>query len=381
MAAITGSMANRQQVQQQSADPAGDMAAVAAMVPFTRGALKCIEIGTAQASTLGTSAVIQQHVLPMVNGWDRRWLLDVVVASSGNSATVALGPDAPWALFSQVNKNDNRQQLLYQLRGYDAFLAHSLGGYAVFPLTGDSDSYTALTTGGGATAGSGRFILPIPDEFGREGWGAWPNMDSSQRRTINISLAPLATAGLFATPPNGTVTATVTPICVYYARPPAIDAESQPVADRPDMAGSISYWREEVPIVSAGDNVITLRMTGRKIRTAYALFTTAADVRSNSVRPTNMRCELDSAKIFDTSFASVASDLYVRTGIVLPTGLWPLNIGTLMPDGIQGQEYPDGYWTTSNGSQLVLKFTTSTAGKLYFIVNEVVFAGPLPSNL
>jgi hypothetical protein len=365
---------------QQQQTVATEAEVIGSMTPFSRGALKCQEEGTPQTVTLGNSAVPVPITLPMINGYDRKVLLRIELLSSGNSATVAVSNiDSPYSAVNLITKQDNRQQLLYQLGGWRANFADEFGGYGVFKRASDTNSNTAITTGSGATAGSGQFYIAIPDEFARDGWGCWPNMDSSQRRTITVTMAPLS--NIYSTPPNGTVQAKITPIIHYYAAPPSVDAMGIAIEQRPPMLGSVSYWREQIEPVLQGDNTLTVRLAGRWIRNLFAVFLTNSDVRSDSVMPARIRAELDNNKLFDVTRASMLNELYTKMGLVAPVGVFPINVGTLAPDGLQGNDWPDGWLPSSSGSQLVLKFNSGTAGKVALMFNEVVLAGPIPSNI
>ncbi len=358
---------------QQTPMPAG------ALVRFSRGAKRCRLSGSPIMSTMGAAAVNQQHSIPVTNGWNRRIALLVSVATTGNSATVALAADSPWNLFSQITVRDAKQNLRYQLRGYSAYVAELFGGYHLYKTDGDTDAYTPLTTGSGATAPTGSFVLEIPHEFGREGLGVEPNADSSQKYTIDLAINPLATA--FGTAPNGTTTITVQPIVHFYQKPPAVDGAGNSIETTPPMAGAVQYWREQTIIVSSGANIIPVNASGRMLRNMIAVFTDGSDVRSNTVRPDLMRVDQDNNTLIDIPRADMAAWLYKRWGYVSPTGVYPIWLGTLSPDIVPGGEWVDELIETSTASQFVFRFTAGAAGKLYLMLNELQFPIALPADV
>lgn len=374
-------MANQQRGPAQNPNGAAAVQPVApgALVRFARGAKRCRLSGTPITSTLGSNAVNQQHAVPVTNGWNRRIALIVSVATTGNSATVALGADSPWNLFSQITVRDAKQNLRYQLRGYSGYIAELFGGYHLYKTDGDTDGYTALTTGSGATAPTGSFVIEIPHEAGREGLFVEPNADSSQKYTIDIAFNTLATA--FGTAPNGTTTVTVQPVVHFYQKPPAVDGQGNSIETTPPMAGAVQYWREQTLVVSSGANIIPVNASGRMLRNMIGIFTDGSDVRSNTVRPDLMRIDQDNNTLIDIPRLDMASWLYKRFGYVAPTGVYPFWLGTLAPDIIPGGEWVDEYLETSTASQFVFRFTAGAAGKLYLLMNELQFPIPLPADV
>ena len=348
-------------------------------IRFSRAAVRSQFTGPTISSTMGANGVNQQHILPMINGWNRRIALIVSVATVTNTATVAAAADAPWNLFTQITLRDAKQTLKFQLRGYDAFVQETYGGYHPFITTNDTDGYVALTTGAGATAPTGSFVLEIPHEFSRDGLGVEPNMDSSQRFQLDLSIN--TKANVWTTPSDGTTTISVTPVIHYYAKPPAVDADGNANETMPPLAGSVQFWREQTIVLASGVNIVTVPLSGRYLRNVIGMFTDASDVRSNTVRPDTMRVELDNQFIFEIPRQDRAAWLWKRFGIASQTGMYPLLLGTLAPDGLQGSEWTDEYWRTSTASQLVLKFTAGAAGKLYLMLNELQFPVPLPVDM
>jgi hypothetical protein len=341
---------------------------VSGLVPFVRAALRSRFASTSQSLTLGTAVQTQQHVIPAIGGWNRWIELQVANVTAANAAAVAFAADAPFNVFTQIVLQDAGQKPLFILRGFDSYVAENIGGYHLFAIDNAATGYTVVT-GAVATGGSFNFSIYIPQELARDGIGSYPNMDASQRLTIALTVN--LNANLYTVAPTTPGTLTVTPIVHYYARPAEVSADGQPQETTPAGAGTVQYWRSQVATVNSGANVTTFNLSGRYLRNCWALFTDGSDVRSNTVKPTSMRVELDNNLVFDIPTTAFDSYSGKFLGIANVTGLIPFHLGALDPDNVQGSEWADSWWKTATSSQLVLKYTAGAAGKLYLLMNEV----------
>lgn len=338
------------------------------LVPFVRAGMRARFASTSQAVTLSTAVQSMQLVIPAIGGWNRWIELQVANVTAGNAAAVAFAADAPFNVFTQIVLQDAGQKPLFILRGFDAYIAENIGGYHLYAVDNAATGYS-VTTGAGATGGSFNFSLYIPQELSRDGIGSYPNMDASQRLTVALTIN--INANLYTVAPTNPGTLTVTPIVHYYTRPAEVSADGKPQEVAPAGAGTVQYWREQVAVISSGQNVVTFNLSGRYIRNAWALFTDGSDVRSNTVKPTSLRVELDNNLVFDTTSASFDAYSGKFLGIANVTGLIPFHLGTLDPDNVPGSEWADSWWQSATSSQLVLKFSAGAAGKLYLLLNEV----------
>jgi hypothetical protein len=356
--------------------PQNDAAAGAQgyVVPFTRAAKQAVYAGQKLNQTLSTAAQSMPHTIPMVGGWNRWISLLIEAVTAGNSANVAFQTDAPYNLIQQVLLKDAGQKSLYMLQGYRAYLSEYLGGYHLFDIAAGS-GINLGTTGTGATGGSFKYMLNIYAEFGRDGIGSYPNMDSSRRLNLDLTLAP--STDVYSTAPTNQPTIYVTPIVHYYTRPGQVDANGRAQRDEPQGRGTIQFWRELSQTVDNGANVKEFTLSGRYIRNAWLLFLNTSDVRSNTVRPTDIRIELDNTPLYDGPVDDIIMNTYAYFGRNMPTGLVPLLLGTLDPDGSAGREWGDDWWSTATSSQLRLKFTAGAAGKVFLILNEVEPVGAI----
>jgi hypothetical protein len=349
--------------------------AVARPVSFVRAAIKSVVQGESKSVTLGTAVQNMSLVLPAVGGWNRRVVLQVVCVTAGNAAAVTFAADGPFNVLSQILFKDAAQkQLVLFTNGYYAYLMNNFGGYKPFRMDASTRAYAAVT-GAGATGGSFTFYLTIPQEIARDGIGTYPNMDASQRLSIDLTIN--TNASIYGVAPTTPGTLTVTPLVWYYSNPAPVSAAGETQETLPVGAGTISFWRTSQYVLSSGNNIVTVPLSGRYLRNIFGIFTDGSDVRSDTVRPTTIRMELDNNLIFDRIIGDLDSDTYRTLQLDNPTGFIPLMSGTSDPDGIQGAEWADDWWPTSTSSQLVLKFSAGAAGKLYLITNEVEVKGSI----
>lgn len=374
MATMNVASAQGRNVNPQTVPQPSNQAPTAA-TPFVRAALRSRFASTPQSTLLSAAVASQSHVIPAIGGWNRWIELIVNCVTSANAAAVTFAADGPWNVITQLTLKDAGQKPLFQLRGFDAYQAELLGGYHTFGPDIAASGFTAVT-GAVGTGGSFSFSIYIPQEFGRDGIGAYPNMDASQRLTVDIAIN--ANANIYGVAPTTPGTVTITPVVHYYSRPSEIDSDGTPQETVPPGAGTVQYWRELTQIVASGANINTFNLSGRYLRNALALFTDGSDVRSNTVKPTSLRVELDNGLVYDiptTSFDAYTGKYF---GFANATGLIPILLGTLDPNGApSGHEWGDSYWKTATSSQLVLKYTAGAAGKLYLILNEVEPVGSI----
>ena len=349
--------------------------AVQRAVPFVRAAYKARLAGPPQSVVLGAAVQNMSIVIPTVGGWNRRIGLQVVCTTAANAAAVTFAADGPFNVCTQILLSDAaRKQLILWTNGYYGYLANNFGGYKTFKMDASTRGYS-VTTGAVGAGGSFTFDMLLPQECARDGICSYPNMDSSQRLTVDLTIN--ANANIYGVAPTNPGTLVVTPIVYYYTKPAAANAANAAQETVPPGAGSVQFWRTQSFVLSSGNNLVPVQLSGRYIRNILAIFTDGSDVRSDTVRPTSVRAELDNNLIFDSTTLDWDADIYRTFGIDTPTGLIPLLLGTTDPDGIGGNEWGDDWWYTTTSSQLTLKFSAGAAGKLYLLLNEVEAQGDI----
>lgn len=213
-----------------------------ATVPFRCGTQSVTNLdGYVQTVTLSAATVPSiPNYNPSVNSYLRGLWVTASATTSGNSATVAFLPDAPYSLFAQVSFLDTQQRPIIQVTGFQLAMIRKWGGYWNQGDPAMDGTYVA-TTGGGGTGGSFNFTLWIPLEINsRTGMGSALNKNSAQTYTLQFTLA-LSTA-IYSTAPTTLPSCTITVMESGWWQPAATDVSGAPLAQGPSAPNTWSYW-------------------------------------------------------------------------------------------------------------------------------------------
>jgi hypothetical protein len=401
------------------------------VIPFARAS----KLHTEQSNTIAAISMVatttQFFNFPIASYGFLSCILITVQASGGTTTTAAVPyEDAPWSVLSQVLLQDVNGVPIYQLSGFNAFLAAKYGGYRLFPfddvVRGDSNSgaaaaslaNTAQISGGGppvwaaqaATAtnletgvywqnvdttngvngGSFKFILPVFLEFGLDGMGVLPNMDASARYNLQLSVAPsllttsatgpFVTAGVWSVNPTLTITVEI----LARSQPPATDMFGNPNSVSPPSIGSVQYWTAQTASgLANGANTIQLTRVGNLVRNHILVWRNTNGTRltaefNSSTGTTNdvpglFEFDWDVGQRFVSNIATLRMIFQWQCGFGdVPNGVLVLP-NTLDPDWLAFSEYGDQWIPTVGASKLTLRFTTNAGGgSLTILTNDVV---------
>lgn len=242
-------------------------------IPFTRAARRKSVQAFSQTFTLsaGSTTAVSPIELPAA-GFIRDLEVNVALASTGNAATVAAPAvgDLPFNVINQMQiTNASGDSIYVPLNGYFYYLINKYGGMYQTPLCDPRalPGFVALTTGAGATAGTGSFFLNIPFELDpRDAFCSLPNLAANKAYQLQITFASIAQIWAGGTAPNGTVTATLTIKINYWSQPNAQNGAGMAQQTAPDGVGSVSLWRVQTQQVSGGDKISQLFNVGNVIR-------------------------------------------------------------------------------------------------------------------
>jgi hypothetical protein len=304
-------------------------------------------------------------------------LVQVDIVSSGNSATVAVREDAPWNILSSLRLADvNGANIIGPMSGYDLFLANKYGGYS---FSGDpvlSPFYSALTTGGGGTAGSGTFLLRVPIQINpRDAYGALPNMNAASTFKFFASIAPLAS--VFSTSPNGTVTVRVRITMEAWMLPAAADVFGNPNEQAPPGVGSYQRWVKNTFTVNNGANTFRLPNVGNLIRTLVLVFRNATPQRVDATFIDPVQLNIDGLSVLN--HPRIVQKHYMQEKYGYTLGAYDAGVFA-MPyndelDGKPGFETRELYVRTNQATRLEIVGNTSAAGTLDVLTNDVIPVG------
>ena len=242
-----------------------------------------------------------------------------------------------------------------------------------------------MTTGAGATAGSGIFTFRINVERNpRDGLGALANMNASQAYKIRGTINNLAT--IFTVPPGGVVTARVRMTLEAYSQPNATDPTGRPQATVPPANMTTGFSSRFQPPTNAGANTIKHTRVGNYIRSLIYIQRRGSTSRANG--------ELDIAGILlqwyvDSRLLTNYQIEFLRmrqaeayqyvTGVFEAAG-GPDNGVFILPfmvefDGQAGYELRDLWLPTTQATRLELLYTPLTAGNLTVMTDDVAPRG------
>lgn len=355
-------------------------------IPFMRGAVEHAEPFYDTTFTLSAN---QQNIGPIdvpAYGFVRALWFDVQLVSAGNAANVAVVEDAPWSVFSELAISDVNGAPLYgPMTGYETYLWHKWGGFRGQRDPKIGSSYSAITTGAGATAGSGRFQFRINlERSGRDGLGALANMNASQSYKLRGTLSNLA--GIFSTSPTVAPTVRVRIYLEAYSQPDDADADGRANNTAPPASGTTGYATRIQPLTVAGNNTIRHMRVGNYIRNLVYVVRRAGTSRANG--------ELDIANIlwqwyYDARLLTNMSTEMIRTRMTEQydltsatfeaaggpdNGVIVLSFCTEF-DGRAGYEMRDNWLPTSQATRLELTIAPLNAGNITIMTDDVAPQG------
>lgn len=244
-------------------------------IPFPRAARRKSIQAFSQTYTLaaGATTPVQPIELPAA-GFLRDMEIEIAIASTGNAATVAAPTvtDLPWNVIASMQITNASGDTIYvPMNGYFYYLINKYGGMYQPPFCDPRalPRFVALTTGAGATAGSGNLFLNVPFELDpRDAFCALPNLAANKAYQVQITLASISAIwqGVAGVAPNGTVTATITITLNYWSQPNTQNGAGMPQMTAPEGVGSVSLWRLQTQQVSGGDKISQLFNVGNVIR-------------------------------------------------------------------------------------------------------------------
>ena len=373
-----------------------------ATIPFARSSKWHIEQSNTQSGVALTGAGSQIFNFPLASyGYLSAIFLTVQVSGGNVAATNTFFEDAPWSLIQQIQLSDVNGVPIYQLSGFNAYLAAKYGGYRPFSPDSLFKEGGTLQAGGlnaptaayyqapVATGGSGalatKFILPIWLEFGTDGLGCLPNMDASARYNLQVTVAggvmTAASTGPYLTAvgtvtTNPTMALTVEVLC--RSQPPAQDMFGNQNSVSPPAVGTVGYWTAQTASgLANGANTIQMTRVGNLIRNHILVFRdtdgTRATGETGGTVPTLLEFDWDVGQRYIANIATYRFwQGYISYGFDNWKGVVTLP-NTLDPDKLPFSEYGDEWLGTVGATKMTLRFTTTTgSGSLTILTNDIV---------
>lgn len=361
------------------------------VIPFVRGALPHEEPFYDTTFTLTAS---QQSVGPIdiaSYGYARaiRCLVTLTGVNTGTPATVALTEDAPWNTLAEVTVQDVNGAPIYgPISGYDAYLTHKYGGYRAQRDPKLMQPYTAIVTGAGATAGTGRFQMRFPLEINaRDGLGSLANMNASQAYKIRFTLANLL--GLFTVAPFVSETVRIQLWLEAWSQPDPTDAMGRPQATVPPANQTTQFWSRFLPTVNAGQNVVKHTRVGNFERNLIYVQRRAGTSRANGETDLTglaLQWYLDSRLLRNSQLENIRESMaeqFGLTSVTFEAAGGPDNGVFVLPDtitdfdGLAGYEMRNQYIMTTQATRFELQYTLANSGVLEILTNDVAPRGEI----
>lgn len=365
--------AGQQQVAPQDGAPA------LPKVPFGKASKRIIAQGpTVQQSPWSTAVAAQQPIQIPVIGWLSETKL-TVTESGGTGVAATPGNDSPWNVIQNLQLLDPTGVPIINLSGYDLYLARLFGGYRPFRPDASSFGYSAIANGG---TGAFKIIYDIFNEFSlHEGLGCLDNRDGASPWSLQLTWNPL-TAGTGPNAVYGVVPSGGTPVLTAtleaFGRAvvqSATDKYGNPQEMTPPGEGTISYWTSKVYPVTNGLNTLQLTRVGNFIREHILVFRDNSGVRSTAdsggTTPPTITFQWDNQNRFVVNTQTLRQFAYELFGFDVPAGVVVLPY-TVDPDGLPVNEGGFEYMPTLASSLLNLVFTSTAAGTVEVITNDIV---------
>jgi hypothetical protein len=252
-------------------------------LPFLRGTVEHTEPFFDQTFTLSAN---QQNLGPIdiaTFGFARALVFDVDIVSAGNAAAVAVVEDAPWSAFAELAVQDVNGAPIYGPHtGYETYLHHKYGGFRnqPDPKLYPTSVFSAIVTGGGATGGTGSFMLRINlDRGGRDGVGALANMNASSSYKVRGTISNLA--GIYSVSPTNAPTLRLRISLEAYSQPNPTDAAGRPQATTPPANMTTGFSSRFQVTANAGANTVKHTRVGNYIRNNIYILRRAGTSRVN----------------------------------------------------------------------------------------------------
>ena len=354
------------------AEPAAKVAAPVVANRFINGSAEHVE-PFYDSGQVAASAELS-NIEVAANGYLAGILVRVDVTSSGNSAAVALREDAPFDAIASVRLADiNGANIFGPMSGSDWSQAVKFGGYANENRPRSHPTYSQLTTGAGATAGSGSFFLRIPVQINpRDGFGALPNMNAAS--TLKLFFTINSLTNIFSTAPNGTVTFRVRASIETWLVPQGADANGVPNTLTPPAMGAFQRWLKNSFTIVNGANTIKLPNVSNYFRTLILIFRTAAFTRNDSSFPAQLQLNIDGYARDVIRPDEIRHRMFERYGYLsadLETGVYVWDWSHEL-DGKPGFETRELYLPTNSATRLEFQGTWSAGGTLDVLTNDIV---------
>lgn len=352
--------------------------AQAARVPFDQAAHRGIEAGPVFVQQLGGAATAGGQIVlgpgpnPLpAQGYVRGVLVDVQTTTVGVAGTA--NGDFPWNLFSILRLHDTNGATLYELNGYNSYLATLLGGYF-----DQNDPATWLDYSASVTAPSGQWWLPV--ELDPDGFGILANQSSSAAYKLDLTLE--ATGTVYSANPTTNPIFTIKVFTHFWTLPGATDMLRRPQAQVPAYHGVAQYWTQSLAnSVAIGSQTTRVTRTGNLYRTLIFVARTNAVTRAATPFPDPVQLKYDTRDLFIATQRALRQYFYPQLTASSQTflaGVFPFifSYGRMRGAGAPGF---NSWLPTVAATRLEIVGPSAAGGALDIVSNDVSVAETSPA--
>lgn len=346
------------------APPKSKAAAPVLAIPFTAAANEHTEPAF-DVSVAGnsTSAVAVGPLDIPAYGYIRHIVL-VVDISGGTLGAGTLGADYPFSYLNEISLLDVNGAPLFQLSGYQAFLANLIGGYAYRPDPRDAAGYVGTI--------NASFILRVPVEISHNNaLGALANQNSASTYKLRAVVAAGSTQ-FTAAPTTVPTTVRIRGYLEAWSQPAAADPAGRPQATTPPRHGTTQFWSAYSRPLTTGQNTIPVTRVGNLIRNLIFVARDNSGIRQASQVPDPLQVNLDARQLFIEArpyrLQRVAEQIESATGVPAGVFVYPFDNSVI---GKLGDGSPGNYLPTVQSTRLELVGQFAAAGTIEVIVNDV----------
>jgi hypothetical protein len=327
-----------------------------------------------ESKVLATTAGVMPEAAVPPGDWLQEVTMIVTATSAGNAAAVAVQPDAPFVVFSEVAFLDAAGNTVHALSGYNLWLVNLLGGYKYQSDLTKSPSYVTPVLGAGATGGSFSFTIRIPVQIiDREFIGAYPNAASNAVTRIRLTLNTLA--NIYSVLPTNAPTVNVKMIETGAVIPADTSPAGTPYAPEPAGAGTFQQWTQNrYDLNTVGRRTFPHNRKGQTYRGLILVTRNAAGARIDTIL-NEVRFSVDDVASLRGPWTYARHCTWERQNLVaaadLPAGVAMVDFAHEW-DGKVGGELRDAWVITAPGSKVEFELDVAVVGTLEVITNEVI---------
>lgn len=264
------------------ATPSGQPAQVPT-VPFTRAARMQSQLAfDTGVVALGAAQLNLGPIELPPAGYLSYLELEVTIAgANGGGAATAFNPDAPFNALALVSfANTAGDTNIVPMDGYKLAMIQKYGAFTAGSASDDPrrDQQFSVTTGAGATGGSAKFFLRIPQEVSkRDAFCSLAN--GAGNKLFRLTLLANTLAAIYSVAPSAGATIHVVGTMWFWSTPLAQTSGGVPQQVAPNGNGSVQYWRLDTPTIGAGDKLVKISNVGNVMRMIIFILRNAAGAR------------------------------------------------------------------------------------------------------